>query len=479
VGWIRALTAAQQRILGSLALSVVVVTGVLVWSVWSTLRQPPAPSPLATPSPPQATATPMPTATPTGTPTPTPTPSPAPTVAFDISRAGIIASEVAAARQVSERWGTPLTLVDETGMARTLHTHYQENPLLAARLRPVLTAFRLWFWDPLRVDVVTQSQRGASFYSPQLRELYLRRDWTGTQAALELHLSYGYARAIPEQIGNLSAHREEAFAGSTTRDRALTLEAVAEGDALVAVLLHQGVEPGSPRAMQIQAELAEAICPVWRDDDPLLRALSCIAFELGADFATTLYREGGTAAMDAAILRPPRSTKQLLHPELYLQPASIVGERAGDGVDPLNPLQPSLGRGWGLTVTDTLGEALTAVILQEWGNEIVEPETVAGWNGDLLQVWETGEREAWVAAWQLAWERSVIAGRVYGHLLNGLPDILVPGLVTHTATPAHVPRGRWWSGSEGTAFLYRSRDRIWLIWGTDADIVATVAGEIP
>ena len=479
MGWFRTLTPSQRRILSGLALSVVVVTGVLVWSVWSSFASPVARSPLPTPSDPPPTSTPTLTPAATATRAPDPTSSPTPRPAFDTSRAGIIASEVADARQVSARWGTPLTLVDGTGLARVLHHHYLDHPLLTLRLRPVLEAFHLWFWDSLRVDVVTQSTRAASFYSPQLRELYLRRDWTGTQEALEMHLAYGYARAVPEQMGNLGALQTEASAGTTIAvDRELALQAVAEGDALIAVLLHLGVTPGSPRAREIQAELAKAVCPVWQSDDPLLKELACIAFELGAHFATTLYLEGGTAAMDAAILRPPRTTKQILHPELYLQPLSADAGLAQDGVRILNPMQPNLGRGWVLTTTATMGEAMVGILLQEWSNEATEPEAVSGWTGDLLQVWENGNEER-VAVWHTAWDESIIAGRFYGRLLAVLPRILVSGVIADTTPPANVPRGRWWSGDGGTAFLYRSREQVWLIWGTDADAVAAVAKEIP
>jgi hypothetical protein len=476
VGWFRILTASQRRILSGLALSVVIVTVVLGWTVWSSYAQPEALSPLPTPSAPPPTATP--TLMPSATSTPEPTPSPTPRPAFDTSRAGIIASEVTAARQVSARWGTPLTLVDGTGLARVLHHHYQEHPLLAVRIRPVLEAFHLWFWDALRVDVVTQSAQAASFYSPQSRELYLRRDWTGTQEALEMHVAYGYARAVPEQVGDLGGLQAEASAGATFAvDRELALQAVAEGDALIAVLLHLGVTPGSPRAREIQAELAKAVCPRWQVDDPLLNELSCLAFELGAHFATTLYLEGGTAAMDSAILRPPRTTRQILHPDLYLQPPSTEAGLPQDEVRLLNPLQPNLGRGWVLTSTATMGEAMVGILVKEWSSEAVEPETVSGWTGDLLQVWQDGGGER-VAVWQTAWDESIVAGRFYGRLLDVLPRILVSGLITDTTPPASVPRGRWWSGAGGTVFLYRSREQVWLIWGSDADAVAAVAGEI-
>ncbi|MGC9467162.1 MAG: hypothetical protein ACP5HS_01095 [Anaerolineae bacterium] len=464
--WYRDLTAIQRLILLALALSVVAVVGLLVWSIRSSGLTDPERSPVATPfgsaDSPLSTPSPQPSATSDLA----PTPSPRPTVAFDISRAGIIASEVAEVRETRNRWGTPLTLVDDLGMAQAIYARHESWPPLAMRMETVLRAMHLWFWDPLRLDIVAQAKGTAAYYTPELEELYLRRDWTDSITTLETQLAYGYARALPDQYGNLTDLIHEA----ASLDRQLALTAVAEGDALLALWLYMGVAPGSVAAQEIQETVADANCPKWQVGDPLLLNLSCLSLELGADFTRARYEDGGIGALDEAILRPPRSTEQLLHPERY----------ADDPDEPrvLSPLEPSLERGFVLTATETVGEALMGVIFEEWSNGMATPDAVAGWDGDLLQIWENAEGET-VAVWQTVWDEATTAREFYTQLSDLMPDPLVSGFIRDRTAPSDLPWGKWWAGRQGTVFIYRWTDQVWLVWGDDAATVETVGAALP
>ncbi len=462
MGWYQGLTCSQRRILVSLAATVIVVVGLLVWSVWSTLGSRPALSPLPTPVLTPVSVLPTPTAQPSPTSTIEAVPSPSPT--FEVSRAGFVAAAVAEARQARVRWGTPLTLVDDTGMAQAIYTHYQAHPPLMERAQPSLEALHLWFWDPLRLDVVSQAKGAAAFYAPELKELYLRRDWTSSLDVLDVHLAYGYARALPDQMGTIEAFLDD----GASLDRWLAAAAVADGDALVSVWLYRGVEPGTAAARAIQDEIAEAICPHWRAEDPLLATVSCLPIRLGADFATSQYLAGGVPALDAAILRPPRSTEQLLDPERYA---------TGDEPRALLPMAPKLGRDWVLTSTETLGAALMRVVLGELSDGAIADEAVSGWGGDLLQVWQTSEGET-VAAWQTAWDDISAAMAFYGHLRDELPGGLVEGTARGVTPTVRLPGGRWWAGTRGVVFLYRRGDTVWLIWGDEPTAVETVVASV-
>ncbi|MGC9520452.1 MAG: hypothetical protein ACP5HG_01050 [Anaerolineae bacterium] len=457
------MTRRQRLILLALAISVVAVFGVLGRSVWLTLQQQATVSPLAT----AMVSTGSPLMTPTRRPSPTlePTATPPTKPTFDVSKAGVIASGIAEARGARSRWGTPLTLVDDTDMARALYAHYQTSPPLVMRARPALSAFGLWFWDALRLDLVGQSELTAAFYGPESEELVLRQDWPGPLETLEAQLAYGYARALPDQVGGLTALMREA----SSLDRWLALAAVAEGDAMVSVLLHHGIAPGSAAAAALQAQVSPAVCPLWQVSDPLLEDLSCLKFELGAAFATSRYQKDGLEALDQATLRPPRSTEQLLHPERYVD---------ADEPDVLPPLAPDLGAAWVPTGTETLGEAIMGVILREWSDEQIGPEAVEDWGGDLLQIWENPDGEI-LAVWQTNWDTFRATGRFYDALLEVMPRALIPGQARETTAPESLPRGHWWTGRQGTAFLYRRGNRVWLIWGQDSAAVESAGATLP
>jgi hypothetical protein len=464
VRWHQSLTPAQWRILLVLTASVIIVIGLLGWSVWTTLEAQPALSPLPTvavsnsilPSP-----TPKPSATLTRTPFPTPTPP------FDIARAGVIAADVADARGLLPRWNTPLTLVDLNDLSLALQQHHTVQPPLPLHMRTTLEALRLWSWDDAHASIapLAQALSTAALYSSDTEELYLRRDWKGDLETMQWQVAYGYARAIPDQRGDLLRLRDDA----ASLDRRLALTAVGDGDALLSLWLYAGVEPGSTQAQALVDVVTDATLPRWKIKDPLLDGLSGLSLYLGSTFVTALYAEGGIPSVDTAIVRPPRSTEQLLHIEHYLN---------DDEPQVLPLLEPVLGREWTLTETETLGEALMALTLLEWSNGTITSEVAINWGGDLLQVW-TGPEDADVVLWQTVWDSSRDAANFYGQLVSIFPRPVLPGLIRDTTPSAGLPRGRWWSGNQGAVFLRRYADRVWIVWGTDATAVEAVGVALP
>ncbi len=463
--WYHSLTAIQRRVLWGLALSVILVIGLLGWSVWTTLTSQTAHSPLPTTTfQDSILPSPSPSPPPTRTPSPTPT-SPAtstPLPPFDVAQAGLIAVGVSDARGLLPRWSTPLTLVDAHNMSVVLYEHYTTHPPLPLHIQTTLQALRLWLWEDeqVRVDPVAQATALAALYASDTDELYARRDWTGLRDIAEWQIAYGYARAIPNQYGQLS----QLIANADSLDRRLALTAGGDGDALFSLWRYADATPGSAQAQALAEAIATATMPRWKPSDPLLSDLSRLTLDLGGTFVTDLYAQGGIAAVDAAVLRPPRSTEQLLHADRYLE---------DDAPELLTPLQPALGRGWVQTQTETLGEALLRLVLLEWSNGSINVDSIAHWGGDLLQVW-AGPAGADAVLWQTTWDSNQGAVDFYGKLLKILPRPLLPGLIRDTTPAAKLPAGRWWAGRQGAIFLYRSLNHVWLVWGTDVTAVETI-----
>ncbi len=446
--------------------SLIAVLGLLGWNVWRAISLPQTPSPLPTPTP-RPTLTPSRTPSPTLTLPPSATPTATPLPPFDIAQAGMIASGVYDARGRLSRWSTPLTLVnDKLGMSVILYRLYDAYPPFVLQLEPYLKALRLWFWEEVRVDPVAQAPAVGALYASDTEELYLRRDWPGARDVLEWQIAYGYARAVPDQYGDLP----RLIKNADSLDHRLALAAVGDGDALFSLWRYAGAAPGSAQAQALTGVIADAVTPRWRlITDPLLDDLSQLSLRLGDAFVTELYAQGGAAAVDAAVLRPPRSTAQLLHIERYL---------ADDMPQVLTPLQPQLERGWVLSATDTLGEALLRLALLEWSGGAIPAdkiaESVSQWSGDLLQVWN-GPNAADVVVWKTVWNSSQSASEFYDVLGEMMPHPLIPGTIDNTTPPAGLLGGRWWAGTQGAVSLYRNMNRVWLVWGTDAAVVETLA----
>lgn len=448
------MTSRQIRLLALMGVTLLAVVGVLGWSVWTTLNTPTATvSPLPTLSP-LTLAPPTPTAAP-------PIPMASPTPAFDFSEVGEISAAVSRARELLPRWETPFTFVTEYELSVILYHRYEEVQPFPVREQRTLQILDLWPTSPVRADVVAQAQAAGAIYISEEGQLYLRRDWAGSADILCKLLAYGYASALPEQYGNLNRLRAEA----PTLDQRLALDALAEGDAWFTLTRYAGLAPDDPATAELSALIARAAFPQWRADDTVLD-LNWLSLTMGSRFAAARYADGGIPALDAALRRPPRSTEQLLHPERYA---------ADDHPVLIEPAELQLGRGWELTLTETLGEALMQITFDAW-SPIGSAPIVSGWGGDLLQIWD-GPDGARLYLWQTAWDAGQDAATLLPQFKELLPRRI--GYVRDTTLPAGLPHGNWWASFHGAAFLYRQANRIWLVWGDDPESVRAAAATLP
>jgi hypothetical protein len=134
---------------------------------------------------------------------------------------------------------------------------------------------------------------------------------------------------------------------------------------------------------------------------PFLRALLTFPYAHGLGFVREVRRRQPWSAFSKLYADPPRSSSQILHPELYL-----------DGrIDPVTVELPDLGSalGDGATriVVDQAGEfGLTGVLREHLG----EQAAATGWRGDSYAVWQPpgGARDVLLA--RTLWETDAAAG---------------------------------------------------------------------
>ncbi|MFP4343113.1 MAG: hypothetical protein ACLFU8_00335 [Anaerolineales bacterium] len=452
MGWLRTLNPRQRLIIGSLTLVLVTAAALLTWTVTTTMRSMPSVSllPTWTLEPPTATFTPAP---------PTVTLTPSPTPPFEASRAGDIARDISEARRLLPRWETPLTLVDLYDLSVVLYRRYEEQPPFPLPAEPLLRALEVWPEEETRLDVVSQAEETAALYMPRERQLYLRRDWEDSEEVLRTQVAYGYAHALPEQYGDLQRLRAEA-----SLDHRLALDALAQGDALLTLWRYADVQPGSRRAKALTEMVAAAVLPRWQGENPTLEALARLPMELGSEFAAAIYETEGSQAMEEIMVRPPRTTEQLLHPERY-------GE--GGAFTLLEPVAAEMAAGWEITQSWTVGQALMHFTLETWAGGTLT-RTLDGWDGDLLQLW-VGPEDEEVLLWQTRWDSREQAEAFAAQMSTLLPA-RIRG-VREEPLPPNTPVGIWSEGRNGATFLRRRGEKVWLVWGTDRDAVHTLAGE--
>jgi hypothetical protein len=127
-----------------------------------------------------------------------------------------------------------------------------------------------------------------------------------------------------------------------------------------------------------------------------LKATLVFPYVSGARFAHALLKNGGYSAVDRAFLRPPRSTREILHPDEYLAEKGKAENASSDDSSPA-------------TYRDTLGEfSISALFVGEQSLKSRAAQIAAGWEDDIVRV--NGARGAEEVIWETRWQTDQDAG---------------------------------------------------------------------
>jgi len=116
----------------------------------------------------------------------------------------------------------------------------------------------------------------------------------------------------------------------------------------------------------------------------------------GGIFIEQVRQNGGMAAVDRVLARPPVSTEQVLHVEKY------VADERPVAIDVLALDTMLATKGFTRVWRTTLGELGAAIVLETHLKEDVAAAST-GWGGDTLTYYENAEKQPLVA-WATAWD---------------------------------------------------------------------------
>lgn len=216
-------------------------------------------------------------------------------------------------------------------------------------------------------------------------------------------IAHEHTHALQDQRWDLEGTRIRDHSRS---DEIIAHASLAEGDA-VAVMFDWAA-----RELSVADLVGVANSALTRQDERLMRRLPPIIrrqlespYLDGFAFVNALRGRGDWAAVDAVWEDRPRSTEQILHPELYPDELPVEIEIAD--------LAPRLGPGWTTSYAQTLGEMQIGVWLADGrqGENLLpglpgplpRADAAAGWGGDRL-VSLDGPDGAWAVAWQTDWD---------------------------------------------------------------------------
>jgi len=197
--------------------------------------------------------------------------------------------------------------------------------------------------------------------------------------------------ALQDQFYDLDAFLDPAMESG---DELLARAAVAEGDAnlVMQAALRSRKSDGEGPSMEISAEEGKGI----QEMPSSLRRLLLFPYDQGLRFVDAVQRNGGFKAREALFQKPPRSTREVIHPEDF-----IVGRFVPHIPTLTEVLHPE--KGDGRLYSDTIGEFGIATILTSKTSESGREQGGAqGWRGDravLLPNEGAGSRVVWLSVW--------------------------------------------------------------------------------
>jgi hypothetical protein len=343
----------------------------------------PAPSPSAAGG---SASTPAQTATPAGSATSAGSPNPS-----DAAIYVQIEKQVEQLRGLSATRTVTPTLLDEQGVRDWLTKANQQQTDHVATAKEGRLLIHLGLLpqgsslEQLQLDL--EAGQVVGFYDPVSKQLYVLSQSGGVGPLQKFTFSHEYTHALQDQNFGLDKLATDAPDQS---DRDLAHLSIAEGDATV-LMTQWGAQNLSIIDMLSLAGSAGAGSDQLAAAPAILRETLLFPYQQGLAFVQGIYDSGGWAAVNALYTKPPNSTSQILHPELYAA-----------GVEPvtvsLAKVPVALPAGWQLVTQDTLGELDLGVWLE--GEHPTSTQTDAAtnatsqWGGDRVGLYE-GPNSAW------------------------------------------------------------------------------------
>ena len=204
---------------------------------------------------------------------------------------------------------------------------------------------------------------------------------------------------------------------SLSSDEQLARAALVEGDATAVMLDYSHMLAGLPSisksesvsAFMLQSLSGAMFSVSLRKAPSAIQAALLFPYVSGLNFVHRLLKRGGYREVDRAFARFPRTTSEVLHPELYQDSAFTDG--SSQRIPPLAPEGFRSAKAMPIHV-DTLGEFLIATMLGTWLNPIQSSSAAAGWKGDRVALYQ-GDKQKFALSWVTDWENEVEASEFF------------------------------------------------------------------
>jgi hypothetical protein len=431
--------------------------------------------------PPQWTDTPSPTFTftPTDTPNPTPTPTETPSPTLVPPDAAQMTDMIKLEKQVMNLRGLPwngsqpIYVVSQDQAENVLQSEVDWSGYRAKIGNQAKAFVALGLIDPT-FDLAKYSLTGLSegqlgFFNPADKTIYMVGYQFGGMDHLVFTHEFDHALVVHYFPDIVRVYNESICPNNTQRCQAI--QALVEGDAALLMAQWYNTYASASDKKDIGQYQIPFASQTKQNPPPYVGPLSDFTNATGEQFVLSLWQKGNWGKVDQAYDNLPVSTEQILHPDKYLKAEQPVTMTVPD-------LLPSLGSGWTLVGSDSLGELMTYLILA-YGTDtfaqIPQKEALtasAGWGGDHYLVYgsETGDQTVLAAEW--SWDTDQDAAEYLSSMTTYLNIRFRSGKINQPG------RDCWSLNNETTCIFHTTRNTLWVI-APNMEMVNTVISSYP
>jgi hypothetical protein len=247
-----------------------------------------------------------------------------------------------------------------------------------------------------QMELALDAGQVVGFYDSVSKGLYVLSASGGAGPVEKVTFSHEYTHALQDQNFGLD---KLAIDTPDQGDRDLARIALPEGDATLSMTQWSAQYMSALDLLVVAGQSLNSDQTQQLANAPaILRQDLMFPYDQGLAFVQSAYASGGWAAVNKIYTRPPSSTAQILHPELYksaVEPVSVS----------LPALPRVLGSGWKATMQDTMGEFQLRVWLE--GEKSTDAQAgvataaTKGWAGDRVGLYE-GPNGAWAVVLRTA-----------------------------------------------------------------------------
>jgi hypothetical protein len=265
--------------------------------------------------------------------------------------------------------------------------------------------------DAFMIDVLTEQVEG--LYDPKTHEFYIA-DWSPL-ADQRMVMAHELTHALEDQHFQIEAWER---AARPNDDAELARDAVLEGSAMAAMVDYLML--GTGRSLKDLPDFDPSMLvgdlsstPTLKKAPPFIRDALIFPYMSGLTFSAAVMKESGWAGLPALFEKPPVSSQQILHPELYKSgkiPANVS----------LPPLEKLLGGDWTKLEENVMGEFGWKEVLKQFLDTDRAKSLATAWDGDWYVVYEQKKSKRLVLVTHVHLDKLESAERFFGQYSEAL-----------------------------------------------------------